>query len=55
MKKYTETKNRKPFDWFEALSKDCSKMTVKESERLAELVHQEINVQLFQEIKVENL
>lgn len=35
MKKYTETKNRKPFDWFEALSKDCSKMTIKESERLA--------------------
>lgn len=35
MKKYTETKGSKPFNWFEALSKDCSQMTIKESQKLA--------------------
>lgn len=34
MKKYTETKNRAPFDWNTALSKDCKEMELKEASQL---------------------
>jgi hypothetical protein len=34
MKKYTETKNRAPFDWNAALSKDCKDMNLREAGQL---------------------